>query len=144
GKAMSKEDVMADMVSEVTAETPSLIAAYDLTKIQKDGGILVIPDLKGNHPAELHGYDHIYTNSSVHLNQNSTSLRCHINAYGKLVVRTQSAVLSESSIIQIYNSLGQLITTETLIGQETELSSTLMSGLYIVKCLNQTAKVLVK
>ncbi|MCK9508537.1 MAG: T9SS type A sorting domain-containing protein [Pigmentiphaga sp.] len=145
GKAMSKEDVMADMVSEVTAETPSLIAAYDLTKIQKEeDDIYFIPDITGNHPAELHGFVDIDTNSATSINRGASALNCYVNADGKLVVKLQNGVLSTDSTVRIYNSLGQLIVTESLTGQDTEVSTPLKSGLYIVKCLNQTAKVLVK
>ncbi|MBD1420029.1 DUF4998 domain-containing protein [Sphingobacterium chuzhouense] len=56
-KTLSPEEIVGDMLSpRVTAETPGLLAAYDLIKVLGNGTNLTIEDIKGNHPAVLHGF----------------------------------------------------------------------------------------
>jgi len=56
-KTLNPEEIIEDMLSSrVTAETPGLLAAYDLIKVLGSGNNLTIEDIKGNHPAVLHGF----------------------------------------------------------------------------------------
>ncbi|TYR35595.1 hypothetical protein FXV77_12830 [Sphingobacterium phlebotomi] len=56
-KTLSPEEIIGDMLSvRVTAETPGLVAAYDLKKVLGSGTNLTIEDIKGNHLAVLHGF----------------------------------------------------------------------------------------
>jgi len=55
-KALSPEEIQIDMSTPVTAETPGLVAAYDLRKVQGSGTNLTIADIKGNHTAVLYGF----------------------------------------------------------------------------------------
>ncbi|MEC3878587.1 DUF4998 domain-containing protein [Parapedobacter sp. 10938] len=56
-KAFSSEEIVGDMLSpRVTAETPGLLAAYNMAKVLGSGTDLTIADIKGNHPAVLHGF----------------------------------------------------------------------------------------
>lgn len=56
-KALSPEEIIGDMLSSrVTAETPGLLAAYNMAKVLGSGTNLTIEDIKGNHPAVLHGF----------------------------------------------------------------------------------------
>ena len=56
-KALTPAEIQVTMTSRVTSNTDGLIAAYDLTNVQGTGTNLTIPDIKGNHPAVLHGYN---------------------------------------------------------------------------------------
>lgn len=56
-KALSPEDILADMISPVTAQTPDLVAAFDLRKVLGTGTNLTISDIKGKHTAVLYGYN---------------------------------------------------------------------------------------
>lgn len=55
-KALSPEEIQIDMTTQVTAETPNLIAAYDLRKVVGSGTNLSIVDMKGTHNAILYGF----------------------------------------------------------------------------------------
>jgi len=55
-KELNLEEMQLDMANPVTAETPGLVAAYDLRKVIGTGTNLTISDIKGNHTAVLHGY----------------------------------------------------------------------------------------
>ncbi|MBL1409408.1 DUF4998 domain-containing protein [Sphingobacterium faecale] len=55
-KALSAEEILADMITPVTAQTPDLVAGFDLRKIMGTGTNLTISDIKGKHTAVLSGY----------------------------------------------------------------------------------------
>src|SRR5690606_15456787 len=56
-KTLSPEEIIGDMLSSrVTEETPGLLAAYNMAKVLGSGTNLTIEDIKGNHPAVLHGF----------------------------------------------------------------------------------------
>jgi hypothetical protein len=56
-KALTPQEIQVTMTSRVTPNTNGLIAAYDLSNVQGTGTNLTIPDITGNHPALLHGYN---------------------------------------------------------------------------------------
>ena len=55
-KALSFAEIQEDMETYVTEETPNLIAAYDLRKVEGSGTNLTVPDIKGNHTGILHNF----------------------------------------------------------------------------------------
>ncbi|WP_270089047.1 DUF4998 domain-containing protein [Sphingobacterium sp. SYP-B4668] len=55
-KALTVNDIAIDMKTDVQANTLGLVAAYDLSKVQTIGSNLVIPDIKGKHPAVVYGH----------------------------------------------------------------------------------------
>lgn len=56
GKALTPPEIQEDMTTNVSADAPGLIAAYDLRNVQEAGGGKIVPDIKGEHPGILHGF----------------------------------------------------------------------------------------
>lgn len=55
-KTLSFAEIQEDIVTDVNEETPNLIAAYDLRKVEGSGTNLTVPDIKGNHTGILHNF----------------------------------------------------------------------------------------
>lgn len=56
-KALSPEEMEADVNATVTSATPNLIAGYDFSQVTKQGGQDIVPDITGKHPGILHNFD---------------------------------------------------------------------------------------
>lgn len=56
-KTLTAGEIVMDMLApRVTAETPGLLAAYNMARVLGSGTDLTIEDIKGNHPAVLRGF----------------------------------------------------------------------------------------